>query len=86
MDFKVGCLYLKDRIERIIRDKFKSIIEGEGLTVPRQIVGYAIDELFCEDAALTPVAPDRIKSVITNTIHSDGGSNGNNDTDDFRSA
>jgi len=44
--------------EKFVRSKFKNIVEGEGLTIPRQIVGYTLDEIFSEDAVLTPAAPD----------------------------
>jgi len=32
--------------EATIRNRFDSIINGRGLTIPRQIVGYVIDELI----------------------------------------
>ena len=44
--------------EKFVRSKFKNIVEGEGLTIPRQIVGYTLDEIFSEDSVLTPAAPD----------------------------
>jgi len=44
--------------EKFVRSKFKNIVEGEGLTIPRQIVGYTLDEIFNEDAVLTPAEAD----------------------------
>ncbi len=38
------CFHLTE--EEPIRKLFDGIINGVGLTVPRQIVGYTIDELF----------------------------------------
>ncbi len=38
------CFHLIE--EEPIRKLFGGIIDGVGLTVPRQIVGYTIDELF----------------------------------------
>ena len=52
-------IHLED-FEKFVRNRFKDIVEGEGLTVPRQIVGYALDEVFSDDA------------VLTNATHSDG--------------
>ena len=41
-------IYLGD-FEKFVRSKFKNIVEGEGLTIPRQIVGYTLDEIFADE-------------------------------------
>jgi len=42
--------------EAFVRKRFDGIVNGKGLTVPRQIVGYAIDEIFAEDVNATQQA------------------------------
>ena len=53
-------LYLGKEVEAKIRSRFKNIVSGEGVTIPRRAVQAAIDDIFGPPHN-QPVERDRAK-------------------------